>query len=195
MGPENFGVYSLIISVVTILNMLVCFGLPTILLKEISRLSVKKNWSKIKGLIIFSFIFVISASVLVSGSKEIIVYFYPIFLENDNNTALIISFILVPVLSLTTVFSDALRGMHKLAPSQLASIIKQLLFLSFIIFIAVYYYEIIDVANAMRANLIASFIALFFLITIFFRNIPSLVKASSAKYDIKYWLFSAFPAN
>ena len=192
LGPSDYGVYSLIISLVMLFVMFACLGLPTIALKESARLLVKEKWSLLKGMLRFSLSFVLTCSIL----TVIIGYWakniFPSLHGDEASTAFYIGLMLVPVLSLINVLSNTLRGLHIIAPSQLIIITKQMVFLLLILSIF-FYISNITVDQIVLSNFVASLLSMILVVVFLFRYYPKELIATKPTYEVKYWLLNAIP--
>ena len=192
LGPSVYGIYSLIISLVTVLSLFSCFGLPTVALKETASYLEKKNWSLMKGLMYFVVFFVLCASfiaiIIGFGLKNV----FPALNYSSLNIIVLTAFLLIPLFSFSNVFGDLLRGLHVLYPSQLSLIVKQLVFLG-IILVLLLASPNISLMFAISANVIASIIALAMLIILFIAHYPNCLKSIKSEYRCKLWFFNALP--
>lgn len=192
LGPSNYGVYSLIISLVTLFVMVACLGLPTIALKESASLLVKEKWALLKGMLSFSlfFVFIFSLGVIIVG--YLIKDIFPSLSSAEARVAFYFGLILVPILSLINVMSNTLRGLHIIAPSQLVIITKQLVFLLIIISIFIYISNV-TVDHIVLSNVTASLLSMILVVIFLIKNYPEKLMNVKPVYEIKYWLFSAIP--
>ena len=192
LGPSDYGVYSLIISLVTISVMFACLGLPTIALKESARLLVKEKWSLLKGMLRFSLLFVLICSIFVIIVGYWVKDIFPSLLSDEASVAFYFGLMLVPVLSLINVMSNTLRGLHIIAPSQLVIITKQIVFL--LLILAIFFYiSNVSVDQVVLSNVVASLLSMILVVVFLFKNYPKELIVVKPIYEIKYWVFSAVP--
>lgn len=65
LSPENYGIYSLIISFISILSLPAIAGLPKLLVREVATLHIKKKHSELKGLLIWSNRYILIISMII----------------------------------------------------------------------------------------------------------------------------------
>ena len=50
LGPEEYGLYTYILSIIAIVTIPVIAGLPQLLIREVAHIEVEENWADLKGL-------------------------------------------------------------------------------------------------------------------------------------------------
>lgn len=192
LGPSVYGIYSLILSIVTILILISCFGLTTVALKETAAYLAKEEWSLMKGLMRFAVIFILCTSLVAIIAGLGLKQYFPALGDSSLTLVILMAFLLIPISSLINLLGDFLRGLHILYPSQLSLIVKQLVFLGAILIIILVWPHF-SLAGAISANLIASVVAFILLIILFTAHYPNSLRKIKSDYRSKAWLISAIP--
>lgn len=118
MGPEQFGTYVYVLSWVVILIMPGVLGTPQFMSREMAIEKVQRNWSVARGLIIWSSVTVVIASVTVMALARQLV---PLIISENHNMFNVfqVAIFLVPVLSLIVLWQGTVRGWGDIILGQL----------------------------------------------------------------------------
>ncbi|GLK69704.1 oligosaccharide flippase family protein [Hansschlegelia plantiphila] len=109
LGPEQYGSYGLVISVVAIVVVVATLGAPPLATRELAVSSVRKRWSELNGFLLWSF-----ALVTATSTAAAVLFAYRIDLVEslgrghqglEPKVA-----ILIPILALTSLTAAILRG-------------------------------------------------------------------------------------
>jgi len=120
LGLEQFGLYTLAFATVMLLTIPVSFGFPNLIIRFISKYEVEKDEQAIKGLLIRANQFALLSTL---GVWIIALVSYFIWWKNYDSPfvdALILGFILLPLLVLGNIRGAALRGMRYIVLGQLS---------------------------------------------------------------------------
>lgn len=130
LGPANFGIYSIIILIITLLG---TFGSLGIAISN-TYYGVKKEykWNDIAS---NSFIAAFILGIILLISFLLVFFFYPSFLKNINTTLVIIAAIATPFTLLMPYFQYILLGQNRIKEFNFTNIIQSALYLSLIIVI------------------------------------------------------------
>lgn len=77
LGPEEFGKYSLFMSIVAFCMLFASFGLPQLLAREVSVLKAKCHYAKLKGMVCWSYIASVTITFLMLIIFSCFYVFYP----------------------------------------------------------------------------------------------------------------------
>lgn len=192
LGVNDFGIYSYIYSIVTIIALPCQAGVPTLVLRETAKAKTMSNWKIMKGIWHWSAIYVFS----ISFFTFIIVFFLKdiIFLKFEENIDILyLGFILSVFIALGNVRGAALRGLGHIIKSQLPEgIIRPLLLVLFLLFVFLFNLDI-NARDAMLLHLISGLSAFIFGIIILLYVKPRELKNKKAKFKNKPWLLAIFP--
>lgn len=191
LGPDEYGVYVFVLSVITLLGIPIHFGVPNLLIREVARYHLQHEWGKLKGIIKFSNIFcVITTSIVLIFSIVYINLFY----ENTNNSSFVFysGLIVLPLIGMNRLREAVLQGLRYVVIAQIPEKIIQPLFFLITIFIFRYYIEL----SALISMILYAFAALFsFLIGVLLllKKIPKESYKYQSVYCKNQWFKSIIP--
>jgi O-antigen/teichoic acid export membrane protein len=191
LGPENFGKYSYILSIITILTIPTIAGLPQLLIREISKAEMDKHWPKLKGLLNWS----TSYTVLISMVTISLVYTANYFewVTTSTGQLLVIAVILIPIRGLIFKKSATLNGFQHPELAQIPSNIVIPVLMC--VFSGILYIYKIDV-NAEKIitfQIVVSLIALVVASILVVKKTPKEVRNVTPKYFIREWHVALIP--
>ena len=131
LGPENLGVYAFCVGIITILVIPSSFGLQHLLLREIPKKMVHKNFEELKGLLLRGSHY----SFLVSALLGLMIIIFAWFSGNSNDyqLALYWSALFLPSLAMLQITSSTLKGFGVIVFGQFIELTaKPFIFLSLI---------------------------------------------------------------
>lgn len=109
LGPENFGVYAMAMSAISIFSTLAALGLPMLIVREAAVYTEGQHWGLLKGLIyrghqwpMFASAFLIIALVVIAVA----------FMQPTWRMVVVLSVMMLPQLALNQIRASILRGMH-----------------------------------------------------------------------------------
>jgi len=76
-GPDELGVYSYIFSIISILSIVSQFGLPDIVIREVSSRLIHDDWGRLKGIVIWALGFSFCLTLLLIGLCFLAIRFIP----------------------------------------------------------------------------------------------------------------------
>lgn len=195
LEPNNYGAYSFMISVISILAIPAHGGTPTLIIRETAKFLERKEWSLIKGLwqwcTILCILLSIVSGVLLIGMFSLITSNQPLI----NNDMLLWSFLLVPILALGIIWASALRGLRSMAKGT----VPELILTPLLVIIGIYTYALttkktIVAEDAMMifmgCNLISAILSFFFLKN---EQPKQLSSTLGRVYYWKEWFFAIIP--
>ncbi|MEZ8281652.1 flippase [Vibrio splendidus] len=111
LGPEDYGVYSLCLSVIAIFMLPVIAGVPNLIIREISYYLCEKDWGRYIGVIKWSRAYVLLTSACM---VVVMVFFYKTsFFSESSKSILLIAAILIPIKGLIVQQGAILNGLSK----------------------------------------------------------------------------------
>lgn len=195
LGPEQFGIYSYIFAIITILVIPVQLGLPSLLVKYVAKYEVHDEWDKIKALLRASNFFVIISSLLIVGGSLLLLFIGIINFSGSKLNTFYWGLALLPVMGLNAVRGASLRGLRYiilgLAPD---NFIRQLIFVLLLLLTGWWIADGMMTAEmSMSFNfasvLIAYLIGAYWLV----KKLPKKIKSVEPNYQIKEWIIIAIP--
>ena len=194
LGAEEYGWYVLILAWIQILIVPAVCGFDTAVLKYTSTAVAERDWAQLRGLLGFSFTVVLGISTVIVLIASAALLFAPFDWSDDRRFAMFVALALVPIMALTPMAGEALRGLKKM---QLASSITKILRPSFLLIIAyalsLYLRDEMGATDVLIANTMAALLALIALIILLWRLMPKRVMRSSPRYEKKTWIRVALP--
>lgn len=191
LGPEEFGRYTYIMSIVLIVGLPVAAGLPNLLIREIASYHLDEKWGLLSGVISWSRWYIFKVSSFMIGLM--LLGFYLDVFDNKVEELLWIAVCIIPVTGLLTQQGAILNGLRRpilsLLPVQILSPIIKLLLVTCMIFLGVN----LNSKELIVITVIASFCA--FLLSVILLSIVSKkeIKKSKSLYTKNYWNSSLLP--
>ncbi|OBT19345.1 hypothetical protein A9263_15200 [Vibrio cyclitrophicus] len=190
LGPENYGQYSFIISIITVSIIPAVAGIPQLFIREISKYTKDQDYGKIKGLLFWggkhlTIVAVISYLLVVT----IIGYFD--FLEFSISSILFI-FFAIPLKAFVMMFGGYFNAIKKTTKSQIISaLVPPLIFslsLTFLYFIDCFSMTFVVYANT------SSYLMAFLVASYFFKNeVGVLFKSVKSQHLSSHWRKALIP--
>ncbi len=191
LGPEQYGIYAFLLSLVALLSLPASIGVPNLIIRQIPELLSKKAWSELKGVFRWSFTIISILSGVVIFCSYLI--FNALHIETfiGIEEELLLSLLLVLLLSLLNWISNFIRGLHHTKLSQLPFYIKQTVFL-FILAVIFYFYPATSTsALVIIVNISCTTVAFLICFILLVRLLPAELKTVKAEYCSKLWFRNA----
>lgn len=195
LGPEEFGLYSFVFSLVSVAAVVPQFGLPGLVLRETARSVANEDYGRLVGSWRWSsrFTFFICLAVVALGLAAPLVFGETV--PALRSRAFFFGLLLIPLLSLGALRSGALRGLGKVVQGLLPELaLIPALLLVFVGAIWLITPASLDANTAMAAHATAAGLAFLIGLILLHRHRPEAVKAAVEPiYDAKSWRRSALP--
>jgi O-antigen/teichoic acid export membrane protein len=191
LGPEEFGRYTFIMSIVLIVGLPVAAGLPNLLIREVANYHLDGKWGLLSGVINWSRWYIFKVSSFMVGLM--LFGFHLDIFDNEVEGGLWVAICLIPLRGLLTQQGAILNGLRRpilsLLPMQILSPIIILILLFLMVFLEIDFQS----KELIVITVIASFFA--FLLSI---NLLSIInkkeiKKSKSQYNKKSWNSSLLP--
>lgn len=191
LGPEQFGLFSYVLSIIAIATLPVYAGMPILLIREIATYLLDKKFALLNGIINWSRVHVLASSLVVGISMYCASYF--IRIENSVSYLLLSAILLVPLKGMLIRQAGVLNGFGRPILAQSVQVIVTSSTL-----IILFFFIIFNVAELTPQKLffifIASSLLSCFITTISIDKIKDLsVKKCEPQYNIKTWNSSLLP--
>tara|TARA_B110000211_G_C14093313_1_gene560844 strand:- start:11160 stop:12473 length:1314 start_codon:yes stop_codon:yes gene_type:complete len=158
LGVENYGVYSTVMSIISILMIPTEMGLPRLLTREVARdLTADKN----EAIAIFRWAFfqVIFASII---TIMLLAAYGMLNSDSKITVPLLWASLLIPLTALLNIYCAALRGMHLVAVSQIFDTLIRYIIFSLLLFMFFNLYESVGINEALLLSSISILLPLMF---------------------------------
>lgn len=194
LGPEQYGVYSYVLAIVSILAIPAMFGLPTLIVRETAKSEVKGEWGKVRGLWFWSNSVTASLSLIIA-----IITATLLWLNRDSFTQIqFLTFAwgiaFIPLSALAALRGASLRGLRKVIQGQLPEqIVKPVLFIIMLAVVSVTGIKQLTAESAMMFNALSAGVAFIFGAWMLFRVKPKQLNTAKKEFERKAWVTSVVP--
>ena len=196
LGPEGFGVYAFVLSIVTLLAIPTQLGLPQLVVRETAKTQAAKQWGLMLGLWRWSTLVVWLFSSFVLVLAFIGLWFFGDQLSPLTRATLVAGLPLVPLIALGNLRGAALRGLRYVVVGQLPDhVFRPGLFLVMCLAVLlVFPAQTLTATTAAGLHSLASAIAFGLGAWLLWRNRPiELVSRPPPVYAARAWTVSALP--
>jgi O-antigen/teichoic acid export membrane protein len=191
LGPEQFGLYAYVMSILVLLTLPVIAGLPNLIVREIANFQLEERWEYLSGIIKWSRYYVLIISFITLVITILAIYYD--FFTPPVATLLIIALVIIPLRGLLTQQGAILNGFRKPILAQIPSQI-----LAPLITLGLLSLFILNSSNLtgeilIQVSIVASLLA--FILSAWYLNkiIKQDSKIEKPKYLIKKWHASLTP--
>lgn len=194
LGPEQFGIYSYILAIVSLLALPATAGMPTLVLRETANTKALKDWSKMKGIWLWSGFVIASLSLIIYAFSTVaILNFFEGSKVFTEYKTFALGLIMSLLMAMGNVRGAALRGLGLIIQGQLPeSLIRPILLSAFLLFLI--QLEItLDPSYAMGLHLIAALVAFIIGAGLLLKAKPSELKSTKPVFYGRAWLFTILP--
>lgn len=194
LGPEQYGTYSYVLGIVSLLAIPAMFGLPTLIVRETAKAEVNREWGKIRGLWFWSNNVVASSSLVIAVIAGVF-----LFLNRDSfSSTQLLTFAwgiaFIPFSALAALRGASLRGLRKVIQGQLPEqILKPVLFVIVVAVVSMTGSTQLTASSAMMMNAISAGVAFAFGAWLLIRSKPKQLRAVEKQYCKREWTVSAIP--
>lgn len=191
---QGYGQYTYAFSIISILIIPTSLGLPNLIVKYIAEYSINKEFSLMKGLIVFAIRFVVLSSIVLS----IVSYIIAISL-NENVPVLDLetfsfALLLLPTLALNSIVGAAIRGKGRVIIGQIShSIIYPLVFIVILLIYTNKFDQVLSPYTAMLIHAISISSAVLVNFVLIRYIFSKKVKEAKAEFQYKKWFATALP--
>lgn len=191
LGPESYGLYAYILSVIMLLGLPTQGGLPTLIMREIAKYSYDFDWSRLRGLLLAANVAVILFSTI---AAVLALLYSSIYKSPDtNSSAFIWGMALLPLTAFSNVRIGVLKGFKNVVKGSLPEQIVKPLILLFLLLV-VYFLEVeLTVVEAVQFTVIAVTGSFLFGVFLLIKIIPKDVKRAKPIFNFRSWLTSIIP--
>lgn len=192
LGPDGYGQYALVTTIISLLALPLYAGMPSLLVREVARLSMDRDWALLIGLrrrasqLIWTGTGLIVLGVFLVWSHKT----YP--RDSSMIWLLLMSTPLAPLMAFNKTRSAVLRGFKKVVMSQLPETIVQPM-VHVLLLAGLVWFSMLTVETALFSLMIGIFVA--FLVGHYFlrRELVGRVIKAPPKYQTREWLVSLTP--
>lgn len=187
MGPENYGIYIFIISIITLLGVPSKAGLPILVVREAAKYYAKKKWSTLGGLLKLTNAFVIGFSILISIVAAGAAWWLWGDEQNVKANVFIWSLLLLPLIAFSNIRDATLRGLGKFMQAQLPNELANPLVMLLLVGSALWLGSEITPILATQYRIAASIVAFGMGVFLLRQVLPKKMFQAKSTYELKKW--------
>lgn len=189
LAVENFGHFSTIVAIVSILAIVGNMGLNSLCIRETAAYMARQDWARLRGFLAFSWRVRLLATLIVMLFFGLWGY---LWVTPELRLPYLLGVPLILLMSLNTFRAALLRGMHHVILANLPEQVLRPLFVLPLILLAPWL-VVVNVATAVWIQLIGAFLAL--LIGGFWlrRRMPREMRGIAPVYESRVWWKEALP--
>ncbi|MCK5644245.1 MAG: oligosaccharide flippase family protein, partial [Gammaproteobacteria bacterium] len=195
LGPENYGIYAFLFSVIILMGLPTRAGLPTLVVRETAKNQLKERWGYLRGLLTLANGFVIGFSILAALMTAVLVLWLWGDQEGVKSSALLWALWLLPLIAFGNIRGATLRGLRKvvsgLLPEKLVRPLMMMVLLSGAMLLGVQMTPVV----AMQYNVIAALVGFMLGAVLLMRAMPKEVRRANSEYETKAWAASLLPLS
>lgn len=195
LGPENYGIYAFVLSLITLLGLPAKAGLPTLLVRETAKNQLNKNWGLIRGLLRFGNIFVSGYSFAMAMVVGFIVWLKWGGVENAQVHTFLWALLLLPLISFEGLRAGALRGLRWVISAQLPEQIVRPLVMITLLGVALLLGKEVTSITAIQLNALATLLTFAVGAYLLLKALPDNVKQAKPEYMVRSWVTSLLPLS
>jgi O-antigen/teichoic acid export membrane protein len=194
LGAAGFGLYSFVISVVTILTIPAQFGLPTLVAKEMAAGLANSNFSMVEGLVRRSRQFVSVTSLLMIVIGTAVIWISSRGGASRIDATYLFAIPLVAIISWAGITAASLRGLGRVVESQWPEQVLRPVML-FALAAIVFWWSEAHLTPAMAAGLtvVSALAALSINLYQWRRSMPAALRGVQPAFDDARWIKSVIP--
>ena len=197
LGPEGYGTYVYVFSLVTLLAIPSQLGLPNLIIRETAKAEADGEWGLMRGLWRFSMAIVGGISLVLIVLAVILGYIFNAHFTNTQMLVFAFGMALVLVMALNSIYGAALRGLRHVVMGQFPIGILCPGLLAVFLFVLMVSVSPMDItaSEAMGLHVIAALVSLVIGILLLRRVRPKELADYLKKpiYTVRPWLVAAIP--
>jgi O-antigen/teichoic acid export membrane protein len=194
LGAEGYGIYSYVFAIISVLAIVVEFGIPTLIIRETSKYLTNNDFGLLKGVLLWSSRTIITCLIFI----QIGALFVSLFIGNKVNELYTHTFYwglcFLIFIALGALVNSVLKGLNKVILGQLTeNIIIPAGLLIIVLFVNKIYNKELCASDVMLAHSVAAIFAFVIGIVFLIINVPRQLIFIDPLYMKRKWLSSAFP--
>jgi O-antigen/teichoic acid export membrane protein len=192
LGVQEFGLYSLGMSVLGLLVVPATLGFPQLLVREIAAYRVKDDWNLIQGLLRFAQRTSLLASIVIALLGSLFLWLLAGHFSEEAMQVLILAFVALPFWALLELQGASLRGFEQILAGQWASsAMRPLCFLLMVGTFWLFFGRIANASLALGLHILATGVALAFAFYLLRSQLHCSVPSSVESQNTAVWIRSS----
>ena len=192
LGPEGYGQYAFIMSVVTIISLPINQGMRQLMTREVASYHHGAEWGLLRGLLRRSHQWVLFLSLIVAVVLGTVAVFNASWEVSDRWTLLLIGLIIPPFLGLNALRGGALRGFGNVVLSQLPELLVNPA-LHLTIALSLFAFGLLNPATTIMSQALAAVFALMLGTYFLYRKLPRQLHDTALEYQSGKWIRAWIP--
>jgi O-antigen/teichoic acid export membrane protein len=194
LGPEQYGVYSYVLAIVSILAIPAMFGLPTLIVRETAKAEVKQEWGLMRGLWSWANRITASLSLLIALISALVLWLNSDSFSQIQFLTFAWGIAFIPLSALAALRGASLRGLRKVIQGQLPEqVLKPALFIVMLAVVSLTGFTQLTAESAMMLNALSAGLAFVFGAWLLWRTKPKQLTSVTREYERKAWTSSVVP--
>jgi O-antigen/teichoic acid export membrane protein len=196
LGPEGYGNYALVWSIVSLLAIPAAMGLPTLVVREMARLAVQQRWALMRGLLMRANQIVLALNgIICAVSATLAAVLYDVDSMPPQFATFLWGLALLPFLSLGAVRGAALRGLHHVVVGQIPELVLRPALLLVAIVSTVVMAGTLTAPIAMAWHCMAAAFSFVVGAMVLARSLPRGLASVRPEFDTSTWIGSIIPLS
>ncbi len=192
LGPEQYGTYAFILSIIALIGLPTQGGMPTLIVRETAKYQHSQEYNSLKGLLKFSGVFVTFYSFLAIGIGGAIIWNLWGSVD-ERTTSFLWALLLLPIIALSSIRGSTLTGLRKVVQGSFPEQIVRPLVVVLLLGITILFEWEISASIAIQYTLLAAFLAFVVGAILLMKSIPVELKNVRPEYHVKLWVSSLLP--
>ena len=194
IGPAGYGIYSVGMSIASLLGIPTEFGLPQLLTREVTAARVRGDWPRMLGAILFGSSAVALSSIAIGVCGEIVLWTTDLVSNPEQREVLGWGMLLIPVVGQTKLCGVSLQGLGSITLGQFANLLLRPGLFALSLFLAVYAFSTrLTPSTAMGLQVSSAFVTLLAASILLFSFLPKEVRVAKPVFFTRSWIVSALP--
>lgn len=192
LGAEGYGIYGLAMSLVAILGVPTQFGLPQLLIREVSASQARGQLGRIGGVLRWADRTVLATSSIIASAVVIWLMLFNKGPPSDLSRTILVALTLVPLIALGCVKGGALRGLQHIVKGQLPDAVIRPAVFSLLLFLATSVWTL-NAAIAMALGAVSAAVALVIVAAMLRKELQAFRAPIEMADNTGAWWSSAIP--
>jgi O-antigen/teichoic acid export membrane protein len=193
LGPENFGLYSFIFTVIALLGLPAQAGVDNLIIREVARYHHAESWQFLRGILASVPVLVLAVAITIAIIAAI---FVSIQSENElQKQSLYWALLLIPLVSFANIRSATLKGLRRVVLGNIPEQIVRPLVVVILLILAYYGGWSVSTELAIQYNVAGAFLAFVIGTVMISRVLPTEMSTVKAKYELDLWVKSYIPLS
>ncbi len=191
LGPEEFGLYGFIMSMITMATIPTVAGMSQLMIREVANGQLDAKWEELKGLLRWSSIYVVVLSAVVMGILSVAIYFE--WIRADIGQCLWFGLAIIPLKGLLAKQNAVLNGLRFPVLAQLTQGVVGSIVVLIVLGLLLISNTHFDAQTILILQIFASLISVLCCNYFVLKKSPQEINTVSASYKIRSWHKALIP--